>query len=282
MKDIFRLSFRHIKNFYRDKVSVFFSFLSIIIMLLIYILFLGKLYDSIPFPTQLLKTRFMIGYIMGGVLVVNTLTLSLGVIGTYVDDIATKRIESLLVSPVKRYKITLSYFFSTFFLTLILTMVMFFLAMLYLGFSGYWYGFGQVMSILGLIVLYVFISTPLTLLLVSFVTTMNAFGAVSTVVGTLIGFFSGIYVPLSIMGDAIKGIATVLPFSHMTIHLRRILIGKDILSVMPAETIEESSLGYLGIFGLEVNIYILLAIFLAVSLLLLLLSYLRMNKKTKK
>lgn len=282
MKEIINLSVRHIKNYYRDKLAVFFSFLSIIIMLLIYLLFLGNLYDNVPFPTEIEKTRFIVGYIMGGVLVVSTLTLSLGVIGTYINDIATKRIDALLASPVKRYKITLSYFISTFILTLILTVAMFFLVMLYLGFSGYWFTFAEVMLILGTIVLYMFISTPLILLIASFINSMNAFGAVSTIVGTLIGFLCGIYIPLAMLGDFIKSIATVLPFSHMTIHLRRILIGEDILALMPQEAIKSNSLGYLTIFGLEVNIYLLLGIFLVVSLLFLFFSYLRMNKKTKK
>lgn len=282
MKEVIGLSIRHIKNYYRDKMAVFFSFLSIIIMLGIYIFFLGSMYDSMPFPTEIGKTRFVIGYIMGGVLVVSTLTLSLGVIGTYINDVAVKRIDALLVSPIKRYKIVLSYFLSTFILTLVLTAAMFFLVMLYVGFSGYWYSFGEVMRILGTIVLYIFISTPLIILIASFINSMNAFGAVSTIVGTLIGFLCGIYMPLSMLGDVIKNIAMLLPFSHMTVHLRRILIGEDILALMPAEVMESNSLNYLKIFGLEVNIYLLLAIFLAFSLLFLFFAYLRMNKKTKK
>jgi multidrug/hemolysin transport system permease protein len=251
-------------------------------MLLIYLLFLGNLYDNVPFPTEIEKTRFIVGYIMGGVLVVSTLTLSLGVIGTYISDISSRRIDALLASPVKRYKITLSYFISTFVLTLVLTVAMFFLVMLYLGFSGYWFTFAEVMLILGTILLYMFISTPLILLIASFINSMNAFGAVSTIVGTLIGFLCGIYIPLAMLGDFIKSVATVLPFSHMTIHLRRILIGEDILALMPEEAIKSNSLDYLSVFGLEINIYLLLAIFLALSLLFLFFSYLRMNKKTKK
>ena len=64
MREIFEMSKRHIKNYYRDKTAVFFSFLSIIIMLVIYIFFLGKMYADITFPDELMKNRFIIGYIM--------------------------------------------------------------------------------------------------------------------------------------------------------------------------------------------------------------------------
>ena len=279
MKQILTLSMRHIKNFYRDKAAVFFSFLSVIILLGVYILFLGNIYGTIELGSSLLKLRFVVGFVMGGVLVVNTLTLSLGVIGTYVGDRESKKINSMLITPVSRWKIIVSYFLSTYVLTLLLTIVMFLLVFLYMGFNGFWYSFLDLLQIVGIIMLFVTISTPIILFLVSLINGMNAFGGLSSIVGTLIGFISGIYIPLSAFDPFTLSIASIMPFSHMTIYLRRLLIGNDIISVLPAEAMEANALNYLEIFGLQINIYVLFGIVVLLSFGFLALAYFKMNKK---
>lgn len=282
MKEIFNLSLRHIKNYYRDKAAVFFSFLSVIILLLIYFLFLGNMYNGIPFENSIDKTRFITGFTMGGILVVNLLTMSLGVIGTYVNDIAAKRINGMLVTPVKRYKLTISYFISTFLLTIMFTFIMFLAVYLYIGLNGYWYSFLTILHILGAILLFGVIAIPLIIFIISFVNSINAFGGVSSLVGTLIGFISGIYIPLSVLDPFTRNVASLLPFSHMAIYLKRLLIGEDILAKMPADVINDTSLNTLDVLGVSINYYILFGIFLFIASILLALAYKRINKKSVK
>ena len=282
MSEILTLTKRHMKNYYRDKSAVFFSFLSVIILLGVYILFLGNMYNDITFTDEILKTRFMLGYIMGGVLVVNTLTLSLGVIGTYVNDIETKKINGLLVTPIKRWQLIISYYLSTFILTLILTLFMFLLVVLYLGLNGYWYSFISILKAMSIICLYIFISVPLVIMLVSFISSNNAFGALSSIIGTLIGFISGIYIPLSMLDPVTNSLAAILPFSHMTIHLRRLLIGNDIINSLSNEVLNSTSLNYIKYFGLNINIFLLFGIFLLLSFGFIIIAYIKMNKKAKK
>ena len=280
MNDIWNLTRRHIKNYYRDKTSVFFSFLSVIILLAVYLLFLGKMYDDIILPTELMKTRFMVGYIMGGVLVVAALTLSLGVIGTYVNDLESKKINGILVTPVKRWKVIISYFLSTFLLTLLLTLTMLFLVVLYLGIKGYWMPLLDLLEIVGVVALYVIISVPIVVMLVSFIKSSNAFGALSSIIGTVIGFVSGIYIPLSMLDPFTSTLASFLPFSHMTIHLRRLLMGNDLIAFLPQEALTESSLNYISIFGLNINRWFVLLGFLMLSFGFLAVAYVKMNKKS--
>ena len=64
------------------------------------------------------------GVIMGGVLVINTVSLSLGVMGSIVTDIDTRKLDGFLVTPVKRYKIVLSYYLSSIIVTATLTIFM--------------------------------------------------------------------------------------------------------------------------------------------------------------
>ncbi|NCB48538.1 MAG: ABC transporter permease [Clostridia bacterium] len=279
MREIYILTKRNVLNYLRDKASVFFSFLSIIILLGIYILFLKNIFNDLPLANEVEKNTFILGYIMGGLIVVGTITLSLGIIGNYVYDIATKKLNGLLVSPTSRYKLTLSYYLSTMILTLVLVLIMFFLSVLYLVIStGTCYSFLQILEVVGIIILYVLISTPIMVFIASFVNSTNAFGGVSSIVGTLIGFVSGIYFPLSMLDPFTKNLAGILPFSHMALHLRKLLCG-DTLIGLSEEALDSFGMGDIILFGANVPIYIIFIVALAISCVLFFISYLRMNKK---
>lgn len=282
MNELMMLTKRHIKTYLRDKTSVFFSFLSILILLGIYLLFLGRMFASIPGLNEMQQSRFIVGFIMGGVLVVGTITLSLGVLGTYVSDLEFKRINGFLVTPVSRQKLTLSYYIATVIVTVALSIMMFMLAFLYLGLTaGVWYSALLIIKAVGLLTLFCLISIPIIIIIMTFVKSNAAFGTVASLVGTLIGFISGIYVPLTMLDNFTQSVATLLPFSHMTMHLKKLLIGNEILSIIPAEHMEGLGIMSLKIFGLEINTYLLFTIFTVLSLALLLISYYRMNKKAK-
>jgi len=282
MYELVTLTKRHIKNYLRDKMSVFFSFLSIIILLVIYLLFLASLYGNLEGFTEVENSIYTVGYIMGGVIVIGTITLSLGVIGSYVTDLESKKINGFLVSPIKRSRLIIRYYLSTVIITLFFMLLMFLLVFLYLGILvGYWYSLTVVLYSILTIIVFVFISSPLVVFLATLIKSNNAFAALSAIIGTVIGFISGIYVPLSILSPFMSNLASLMPFSHMTIFLRRLLIGDDILIQIPDEALNDLGLKNLNVFNLNLSIYLILGIFLVISLSLLVFSYLRVNKKQK-
>ena len=282
MYELVTLTKRHIKNYLRDKMSVFFSFLSIIILLVIYLLFLASLYGNLEGFTEVENSIYTVGYIMGGVIVIGTITLSLGVIGSYVTDLESKKINGFLVSPIKRSRLIISYYLSTVIITLFFMLLMFLLVFLYLGILvGYWYSLTVVLYSILTIIVFVFISSPLVVFLATLIKSNNSFAALSAIIGTVIGFISGIYVPLSILSPFMSNLASLMPFSHMTIFLRRLLIGDDILIQIPDEALNDLGLKNLNVFNLNLSIYLILGIFLVISLSLLVFSYLRVNKKQK-
>jgi multidrug/hemolysin transport system permease protein len=279
MKEIFILTKRNILNYVRDKASVFFSLLSVIILLFIYLLFLKNIFTEMEGITQLQRSIFSLGYIMGGLLVVSTITLSLGVMGNYVYDLDTKKLNGILVTPISRYKITLAYCLSTIIVTTILTLIMFFLAFFYLGlFLGSWYGFFQTLKIVGVLILYVIISSPIMIFIISFVKSINAFGAVSSMVGTLIGFLSGIYIPLTVLDPFTQNIAGLMPFSHMTYYLRKLLIG-DFYNDIPVEVLEGAGISQVKLFGANVPTAWALIVSLIVGAGFFIFAYIKINKK---
>ncbi len=283
MKQLIMLTKRNMLNYFKDKQSVFFSFLSVIILLVIYLLFLKNMFGELPGLTAQQESRFFVGYIIGGVLVVATLSLSLGVIGNLVSDFETKKINGILVTPVSRYKLTLSYFISTVLITTLFTIAMFVIVVFYLGItSGYWYSFDKILSTCALLVLYVIISSSLMVMVVSFIKSINAFGAVSSIVGTLVGFVSGIYIPLTMLDAFTKTIASLIPFSHMTLFLRKVLIGDEIFGMLPDEAIQGAGLAPIKIFGADLHVSIIFSVAFVLSLVLILIAYIRINRKQTK
>lgn len=289
MYNMLALIKRNIKVYVRDRAAVFFSFLSVIILLGLYFLFLGKQYTSgseFESISEELRLFLGVGVIMGGVLVINTVSLSLGVMGTIVSDLETRRLEGFMVTPVERYKVILAYFISSALVTFILSLLMWILTVLYVGFaSGYWYSIETILMASLVLLFYTFISSTLMLFLVTLIKSQNAFGALAGVLGTVIGFMSGIYMPLSVLGDGMAKVASLMPFTHMTILLKQVLL-KEAYAKVPealANGLEEpyGTLN-IGVFGINIQmIYLMLGCFL-IAMVLLLLAYRNMNKKMVK
>jgi len=182
MYNLINMTKRNTLIFLRDKTAVFFSFLSVLILLALYFLFIGRQYvDDSNFGdfviSDNLKTFLSTSVIMGGVLVINTVSLSLGVMGNVITDLENRRLDGFLVTPVKRYKIILSYYITSIMVTATLTLMMWFLTVIYVGvFSGYWYSFETIIKASGLIVLFTFISATLMIFLTTLLKSVNAFG----------------------------------------------------------------------------------------------------------
>lgn len=293
MFDLWSLTKRHMLRYLKDRTAVFFSFLSVLILLVLYILFIGRSYTSgLPdmFPEKL-KTFLVVSLTMGGVLVINSMSLSLGIMGTFVEDIGKRNIDAFLVTPIKRWKVIISYYLSTIIVTSILSLMMWSLTILYVGIaSGYWYSISVILRASGLLVLYTLISTSIMIFLVTLIKSINAFGALSGILGTLVGFTSGIYMPLEVLGNGVKQAASINPFTHMSVLLKQVLLEEPLAITQPLFSGYEASYEQMlimygtvnnGIFGIDIN---MLWIFLGIGLLsiiLLVLAFRNMNQKIK-
>ena len=254
MNDILVLTKRNIKIYLRDKAAVFFSFLSIIILLALYFLFLKNAYITDELADLLAKNEieFITNSLMiSGVLVINTLTLSLGNLGNIINDFSRRKLDGFLIAPIKRYKIIVSYYLSSLFITATLTLFMWFLSAILIGIqTSIWYSFNQVMMVSLYVILFTFISTAFMIFLTTFINSVNTFGAITGVFGTIIGFISGIYMPIYVLPKFIQNITSLVPFTHMTIVLRRQLLDPKLASLettLPQELIAI----YKEIFGIQ-------------------------------
>ncbi|MCC9816802.1 ABC transporter permease, partial [Streptococcus agalactiae] len=112
---MFELISRNRKVYTRDRLAFFMSCLSVIILILVYQIFLGKIQlDAIKAAlrsnTVSSDTIHMVNYwLIAGLTTIISMTSTLGAFGVMVSDKEKKLNEDFKVSPISNIKIELSY-----------------------------------------------------------------------------------------------------------------------------------------------------------------------------
>lgn len=128
------LTQRNLKLFFRDKTSVFFSFLSAVIILGLYILFLGDVQGQ---NIGLEDGRYFTDlWMISGILAVTGMTSALGSLGIMVEDKTSGVEKDFLISPLNNMKRILSHLFSAIFVSLLMSLMTLILAEGYLLING--------------------------------------------------------------------------------------------------------------------------------------------------
>jgi multidrug/hemolysin transport system permease protein len=226
---------RNLKMYLRNKAAVFFSFLSVIIIVGLYALFLGE--------TQISNIESIAGkhdgirwmsdsWIMAGIIAVNTITISLGSLGVMIDDIESGTTKDFLSSPIKGSQVVFGYIIATWILGIVISIIAMTLIELYIVISG-----GQFLSLvaiikmLGLITLSVITYSAILFFVMTFIKTSNAFAAFSSIVGTAVGFLAGVYVPIGVLPNFVQKLVSVFPFSYSASLMRQVFMEEPLAMV---------------------------------------------------
>lgn len=221
MKNLIR---RNLLIFFRDKSAVFFSLLGVFIIIGLYVLFLGDM--LVKGMNDVKGGRYLMdSWIMAGLLAVTPITTILGSLGIMIEDKQRKIYKDFSASPVKRSTLAGGYIINSFIVSMILTFITLILAEGYIIMNG-----GELLSIkaflevLCIIVLTVLCSSFMMFFLVSFFKSNNAFATASTVVGSLIGFLTGVYIPIGSLPSSVQMVVKIFPPSHSAVLLRKIMM----------------------------------------------------------
>ncbi len=167
----------------------------------------------------------MNSWIMAGLMAVTSVTTTMGAVGVVVDDRAKGIAKDFYTSPLKRTTLVGGYLISTLVVGVIMSLVALVLAELYIvGSGGSLLPWANFIEVLGLIVLSTLASGAMMFFMVSFFKTQNSFGVASTVLGTLIGFLMGIYVPIGVLPSAVQTVIKFFPISHAATLFRQVFM----------------------------------------------------------
>ena len=222
---------RNLKIFFKDKTILFFSLLGVLIVLGLYVLFLGnvafKEFENIP------GTKFLIAtWVMSSIIAMIPINSSLGSLSTMLIDKEKGTYDDLILTSISRTQIIGGYVLSTFIVTFSLSIIALILTEVYIGIIG-----GPLLSLqaVGEIVLLIVLNTliaTLTLFCISlFFKKLNTYSVFNSVLSTLIGFLTGTLVIIGELPAAFQVVIKIFPFSHSASLFRKIMMKEPIQMV---------------------------------------------------
>ena len=263
MNDILALTKRNCLCYFRDKASVFFSLLGVLIVILLYLIFLkDMLVDSFMTEISEMVSRdsvkeFVDAWVMAGILAIVSVTTSAGSLQTMIGDKVSGKDRDTKMTSLSSAKISAAYILSTFLVGQIMSIIAFVIAVGYLAATG------CEMSAVG-IAETILLTIPASLSGAIIVYTLTcrmrsegAFSGFSTVLGVLIGFLTGIYMPLGTMAEGMQTVGSLIPATHIAALMRQTLSTNAFDKIMtgaPPETYDEIwfMMGYqIELFGME-------------------------------
>ena len=276
---------RNLLVFFRDKAAVFYSLLASLIVIGLYALFLGNnmtsYMDVMPDARQLVDR-----WLVAGLVAITSITAAMGAFGVMVEDKTKHIIQDFYTSPLRRWKLIGGYVFSAFIIGVILSVITMLVAQIYIiAQGGSLMTFAEYGITLLLILLGSFCNTTMVFFFAYFFTTQSAFGTASTLLGTLIGFVTGIYIPIGVLPDSVQWVIKLFPTSHAVVLLRQVMTDsyfapyQSILSDAVVTDIKQE-LGIVYFFGdTQLPAYASLLIIAGVGVLFFLLSLIHVTRK---
>lgn len=232
------LVIRNLKLYFKDKSAVFFSLLGVLIVVGLYILFLGDTYTD-GLKEFYKPENIMSGWIMAGLLAITSLTTTMGAFSTMIQDKEKKIFKDFYCSPISRSALSLGYIISSVVIGLLMSLIVFVVAMIYLVANNViTLTFTMTIKLLGILLLNTCANTAMALFIVSLMNTEKTFSAVSGITSALIGFITGIYLPVGNLPDYVQYIVKCFPTSHGASLFRQVLMENalnDSVSKMPSE-----------------------------------------------
>lgn len=230
---------RNRKVYTRDRLAFLMSFLSVIILILVYQVFLGQIQidaikEALNSDTASTDTIQMVNYwLISGLTTIISMTSTLGAFGVMVSDREKKLSEDFKVSPVSNFKVELAYAVFAILFGIIMTMFSCVFAIgIFNGFSSLLdYSMMDYLSILGIISMGTVLAATIILPILAFIRTSSAFTTLSTIVGTFIGFISGVYLSIGSVGETLQQVMTWFPLTQVNALLKQVLMKDSIAQV---------------------------------------------------
>lgn len=252
------LLLRHILLVFKDRINFLLSFVSAFVILALYFLFIRD------FMLEAVETygiassynrQFIDSLMLSGLVIVVGATASLGTVAVYIRDKETGTSRDFLVSPLWRGKIFTSYLaagtvFSILMMGLVFFVSVFFLKTIY----GVQYQGEDVVLCGGILMLSAVLSNFLLFAIALFLKTGASFSSFGNLYGVVIGFLTGVYIPIGYYPQAIQNLIAFFPMAQTTSLLRQILT-EPALGKMKEEFPNQAVVTIEKTFGVRLKIF---------------------------
>ena len=242
---------RNTKLFFKDKGLFFTSLITPMILLVLYVSFLGNVYsdsllsalpEGFTLSDKLLK-GFTGAQLISSILSVSCVTVAFCSNMLMVQDKANGQMKDIAVSPAKSHTLALSYYFGALISTLTVCFAATAVCLVYIAFVGWYLSFADVVLLITDVLIMTMFGTSLSSIVNFFLSSQGQISAVGTIVSSGYGFISGAYMPLSQFSEGLQKVVSLLPGTFGTVLFRNHAM-RGVLSAMeddglPKEFISE-------------------------------------------
>ena len=234
MKDFIGFTRRNLLIYFKDVLAIIFSLLTSIIVFVLYLLFLkGTFVEALNGTMKGLENivntadvdMFVNGILLSGILGSALITIPYTCLQTIVKDKEAGVDADICSTPLKRWKIVLSYFTASSICAFVMTSIILTIGLIVLNFMGDTHmTAASIAAAYGIVLLGSVSSTALfmvVMLLFKNSSTSTAFFGILTAAA---GFVIGAYIPLSQFSDSVQSFCNLFPASHITSMMRNVLL----------------------------------------------------------
>ena len=237
MKSFLAINRRNMGLYFRDFSAVFFSLLSMLIVIFLMVFFLGDVTGSAILDIlKLIPGRggeedaalckdIVFLWTCAGIITINASTVTHSFYSNMIKDRTGNRLNSLMVMPVNRSVFVLGYVSSSW----ITGVMMSVFTLIVTEIIGVIKGVDILpvetqLKMLLLIMVNTFVFSSIMFLFASMVKSQSAWSGIGIVLGTLSGFLGGIYFPIGQMSPAMQKMIKFFPFIYSTSAMRKIML----------------------------------------------------------
>ena len=249
MRRMWKLVLRNTKMYFKDMGMFLTSLITPAILLILFMTFLGSIYkdsfvSAIPKGLEVsdkLISGLVAGQLSSAMLATSCVTVAFCSNLLMVQDRANGTRKDLIVSPIKKTTLGLSYFLASILSTLIVNLTATMICFIYIGCMGWFLSVGEaLLAILDVILLTLF-GVSLASCINYFLNTQGQASAVGTIVSSCYGFVCGAYMPISSYGKGLQNLMAFLPGTYGTSLIRNHMMNGALDSLseqLPSEAIK--------------------------------------------
>ena len=257
MKDILLLVKRHLRIYFSSFTNIFFTLLSNLISMGVYLLFLfDNSVDNFSrfVPVERLEhvNILMLLFLLSGQVMIMMISASFGNADILIKDTQYTG-SDMSVWPISKTKIMISYILQTVILAVGFSLITVSVGLLYI-YIQYAYGLPVLvmLQIVGIIVISGVFASLVAVLVSSLMKSLRSYGSFTVIINTLSGFLLGIYMPLGLLPNYVQKIVVWNPyFNYM--HLFRHMMMKDIIGTTFEGVPEAIKTEVLEVYGILIN-----------------------------
>lgn len=287
---IWQLALRQLKLFFRDKSGVFFALLSPLILLVLYVLFLGtvqveNLEDKMPGVSSEAIGHFITSWVCAGIVLVATLTASLSALNTYIEDKISGRFRDFAVLPLSKLQRISGYVIGSVLISVTISLIVLVVCYVYMIITGTPLpDLMGTLQIIGYILLLCAAFSALAMFVVTLIKSLSAYTSLSVIVGTLSGFLAGMYIQIGTLSTAVANIISALPFAQGLALLNDVFTQKTIAALgvdsgAAGYLRDHYSIGSVQVGSVEIGVTGLLIVFALIIIVFMFLGAWRIGKK---